>query len=880
MNPLVYYLYLIMSVDIDAHKCKQLQLEENENLRLNIHHRDFPVGKLITENILSAIQSSRKCIILLSRHDDIYMTMKGIFILAFAYFMKTFIKVTANCQTDCPDVCNCTEIIFSRCTVICKDQNLTQMPVSFPKNATSIDLSRNRIKSIPADSLKHLNLLEVLKLDDNLLERFQPTVFEGLWSLKELSLEYNRLTMTYKSFPINLFQNLTKVKILKLRGNSLLRNRATYIDKTISYLTSLEQLFMTGTKYSYFGAGYTKLSNLKYVSFATKRNKSNLRSVTGGTFVNIPYVAYLNVSYSQLAVIDKIAFRFLNNLRVLDISNNNICDGYGDFFSGFQLTHHLEYLALNNIIARNNLGMPLYARQGSQLHHTSLKRFEFSYNRLEYIEPNFISSLPKTLEYAYLRNNILTYGKYLLEIKTLTNIKLIDISTTLSHKNLPLFRYKLLNRDTTYSFTISKSLKTLLLQGCHYQFPIPPFHIKDANAIRLINATNNLFCPWSGPVRGLEQLQILDLSHNQCNNISNEFFTYFTGLRLLNIENNAIGISEQVAKEGFSKAFQNLTSLEELYLSNNNIQYLSNNSLLQLKNLRILNLRNNLLESFDVKISHMLNLSYLDLSKNVLQELSENTFNAIEKISEHHKFTVNIQSNNLKCGCAQIRFLTWLHKVRNSGRLKIMYSKCTHPNGTVWELTDSRLPLIITYLNHSCSSFIGIIIAVTCLIVLLGCFSVGALVYHFRWKLRYLYYMIRERYAYQRIQTREYLYDAFVSYAEEDRGCVVEYLIPELEEKDTFKLNIHHRDFPAGKQIAENILFAIQSSRKCLILLSRNFLASEWCMFEYNMAKMECVHAERDLTFAELQKPKAVSEHAYPDPQNDIMQDINTITIQ
>uniref|UniRef100_A0A0L8FLX6 Uncharacterized protein n=1 Tax=Octopus bimaculoides TaxID=37653 RepID=A0A0L8FLX6_OCTBM len=27
----------------------------------------------------------------------------------------------------------------------------------------------------------------------------------------------------------------------------------------------------------------------------------------------------------------------------------------------------------------------------------------------------------------------------------------------------------------------------------------------------------------------------------------------------------------------------------------------------------------------------------------------------------------------------------------------------------------------------------------------------------------------------------------------------------------------------------------------------RSFLSSEWCMFEYNMAKMECVHAERDL---------------------------------
>eukprot|EP00106_Octopus_bimaculoides_P003438 XP_014770880.1 PREDICTED: toll-like receptor 4 [Octopus bimaculoides] len=780
------------------------------------------------------------------RYENIYMTMKRIFIMVFAYFMKTFIKVTANCRTDCPDVCNCTEIIFNRCTVICTDQNLTQIPDTFPKNVTSIDLSRNRIKSISADSLRHLNLLEVLKIDDNLLEYLQPTTFQGLWSLRELSLEHNRLSIRYCSFPIKLFRNLTRVKILKIRGN-LLKQSTTYIDKTISHLISLEYLYITGTSKSVFGVGYLKLSKLKYISFATERNSSEINHLTDVIFLNTPYVAFLNLSYSKIHSASTRIFQRFNNLRVLDVSYNNFRLGYNSFFKNFHTTYYLEYLALNNINVRNILGMPLYAREAFYLNYTSLKRFEFNYNRLEYIEPNFISSLPKTLEYAYLKNNILTYGKYLFEIKTLSNIKLIDISTTLSHKNLPLFRYKLFNRDITYSFTISKSLKTLLLQGCHYQFPIPPFHIRDANAIRLINATNNLFCPWSGPVRGLEQLQILDLSHNQCNNISNEFFTFFTGLRLLNIENNAIGISGQVAEEGFSKAFLNLTNLEELYLSNNHIRYLSNNSLLQLKNLRILNLHINLLESFDVKISHMLNLSYLDLSKNILQELSENTFNAIEKISEYHKLTVNIQSNNLKCGCAQIRFLTWLHKVRNSAHLKIMYSKCTHPNGTVWKLTDSRLPLIITYLNHSCSSFIGIIITVACLIVLLGCFSFGALVYHFRWKLRYLYYMIRERYAYQRIQTGEYLYDAFVSYAEEDRGCVFEYLIPELEEKDTFKLNIHHRDFPAGKQIAENILSAIQSSRKCLILLSRSFLSSEWCMFEYNMAKMECVHAERDL---------------------------------
>uniref|UniRef100_A0A0L8HND6 LRRNT domain-containing protein n=1 Tax=Octopus bimaculoides TaxID=37653 RepID=A0A0L8HND6_OCTBM len=687
--------------------------------------------------------------------------MRHIFIIIFGYFLKILTSVIANCQTDCPVVCHCTEDKFQHCTVTCTDKNLTQIPSYFPENTISLDLSRNHIKRIPPDIIKHLNLLEVLKVDDNLLEYLLPNIFQGLWSLRELSLEYNRLAINYSSFPINLFRNLTEVKILKLRGNTVYGN-TNFIDRTISHLTALEDLYISGGPFFMFGAGYKNLTKLKYINFASKRSNSVIRYITKDAFKNVPRITHLNLDYCHLDRFNAYTLSFFEHLHLLRISFNKqkLLKEIPRSLRHLKLPSEFQTLYFSNIKLNVGTGIVITERFTKSLQKTGLKKIVLNSNHIEILSWNSIPSLPSTLEYAYLRNNKFTYGEYIFQIKFLSNIKLIDISMTLSYRELPFIRSKLFIRDVTYSFTIPKTLKTLLLQGCQHKLPIPPLHIRDANAIRLINATNNLFCPWSGPVRGLEQLQILDLSHNQCNNISNEFFTFFTGLRLLNIENNAIGISGQVAEEGFSRTFLNLTNLKELYLSNNHIQYLSNNSLLQLKSLRILDLRNNLLESFDVKISHMLNLSYLDLSRNILQELSENTFNAIEKISEYHKLTVNIQNNKLKCGCAQIRFLTWLHKVRNSAHLKIMYSKCTYRNGTVWKLKGNQLVRIVSFLNHTCSALIGIIIAIS--------------------------------------------FDIW-------------------------------------------LVFPVPGLQTHTLESGRYFVESKWCMFEYNLAKMEYIHTERNI---------------------------------
>ena len=47
------------------------------------------------------------------------------------------------------------------------------------------------------------------------------------------------------------------------------------------------------------------------------------------------------------------------------------------------------------------------------------------------------------------------------------------------------------------------------------------------------------------------------------------------------------------------------------------------------------------------------------------------------------------------------------------------------------------------------------------------------------------------------------LYDAFVSYANEDREFVEDYLVPGLEKGDTlsYKCCVHYRDFVVGRQV-------------------------------------------------------------------------------
>ncbi|MEW8545285.1 MAG: toll/interleukin-1 receptor domain-containing protein [Candidatus Thiodiazotropha sp.] len=93
-------------------------------------------------------------------------------------------------------------------------------------------------------------------------------------------------------------------------------------------------------------------------------------------------------------------------------------------------------------------------------------------------------------------------------------------------------------------------------------------------------------------------------------------------------------------------------------------------------------------------------------------------------------------------------------------------------------------------------------------------------------------------------------YDAFVSYSGHDEKFIIRELVPYLEEpkhnRDGFKLCLHHRDFPVGAAIAETIISAVQTSKRIVIILSDNFLKSEWCQYEFQTAHHQLLQEKKN----------------------------------
>jgi len=84
------------------------------------------------------------------------------------------------------------------------------------------------------------------------------------------------------------------------------------------------------------------------------------------------------------------------------------------------------------------------------------------------------------------------------------------------------------------------------------------------------------------------------------------------------------------------------------------------------------------------------------------------------------------------------------------------------------------------------------------------------------------------------------MFDAYVTYSLKDDGFVAQMLAPGLEQGNPrYRIGLHYRDFNVSSFVADTIVEAIESSKRTILVVSKNFVESEWCRFEFKSALHE-----------------------------------------
>ncbi|KAI5635919.1 leucine rich repeat domain-containing protein [Phthorimaea operculella] len=109
-------------------------------------------------------------------------------------------------------------------------------------------------------------------------------------------------------------------------------------------------------------------------------------------------------------------------------------------------------------------------------------------------------------------------------------------------------------------------------------------------------------------------------------------------------------------------------------------------------------------------------------------------------------------------------------------------------------------------------------------------------------------------------------YDAFISFCHKDEDFVSEHLLPGLEDNpQPYKLCIHYRDWMPGEFITTQIAQSVADSRRTIIVVSKNFLESQWARAEFRTANMTAIKERKTRVIAILLDD--VNSHKELDPE-------------
>ncbi|XP_067675052.1 toll-like receptor Tollo [Haliotis asinina] len=741
-------------------------------------------------------------------------------------------------------------------------------------NLIHLDLSFNRLKYIPPAIFRNLHNLTSLNLTSNSISLLMRSHFVDLTSLVELYLgnnkfrripditschelrvvdfRYNLLTSTYS----NSFKGLSKLEGIGMKHNRL----TTLIVRHLCVSPTLSILDFS------FNSIASINENPDYGS--KEGNKSSFSMLSKVWFLNLQQNKLSHI-HGVGSVFSGLKYLFVDNNMIfsLRISQNDLPASIEWFSASF---NRIEIIELNLFRSLSNL-------KAVSLQH--------NYPHLTNLPLQLVQVVPNTRPTMYLSGNLFMCNCHMAYLKTyykernreifrmyypvfadLEELKCITQRNGTVRKLIDVREdeFMCLNEGTVCARYCacclgesSKSCPCLhkCPGGCQCYEGGSPWGVYDYKVF-CDNTSLNIVPHDVAPVT-----TYLHLESNNITVVKKNDFFYLKQLKKLYLNNNSISSLQP-------GCFNGLGELTELHLQFNQLQSLSAGMWTGLGNLTHLYLQNNLLHTLRWHVfSNLTHLQYLDLGNNLLTRVSADYFPPHTALS-----TITITHNPLLCSCSHIEeTLSFLalygYRVSSLDDLWCFYQNTSDvmikstPRSTynysqdmllIKDFDVNKCFENVTYLNatwidnkrYEEDNRYNITLITLCVFLMIVV-VVACVTYWKRRELQaflYVTFGVRVRSKNARLDETGRTYDAFISYSSHDERLVVKELAPRLEEgmggehNRLYKLCLHYRDFPVGDCIADTIIESIEASKRTIMLLSDNFLASEWCRYEFQTA--------------------------------------------
>ena len=308
---------------------------------------------------------------------------------------------------------------------------------------------------------------------------------------------------------------MSSLKILNLYGNQIVS-------------VSSETFSGTEANLEYLDLGFNIISDISEVDFPVLKyfnlERNNLKMIDGA-FKKLSNVNVLVLKQNMISELGPDSFSGLENLISVDMSENRIADiGLGVFSNQFLNEINISGNALREIAQQTFIDLPI------------LEVLDLSRNSIIGIKNGAFDNIPRLKKLFLSRNRMSSYrGDFFANTGNETDLHTLDVS----------------HNELTYLYPES--------------FSYHPY-------LRFVDFSSNKFSFFPTQfIRGLAQLETLNLSGNLIKSVDDGDFANLPKLRKINLSRNEV---TQVSENGF----QNSSQLQEVDLSHNSITELKSDT--------------------------------------------------------------------------------------------------------------------------------------------------------------------------------------------------------------------------------------------------------------------------------------------------------------